>query len=68
MTQLWYNSNNTETLNPMEKKPLRVLLFNLGYATGIDGSMRSYLLRWYRYIYTPRAIICKVRNSIYALL
>lgn len=41
---------------------------NLGYATGLDGSMKSYFLRWYRYLYTPRWIIRKVRMSIYNLL
>ena len=41
---------------------------NLGYATGLDGSMRSYLTQWYRYIYTPRRIIRQVRQSIYGLM
>ncbi len=49
-------------------KPYRVLLMNLGYATGLDGSMRSYLTQWYRYLYTPRWIIRTVRRSIYGLL
>lgn len=46
----------------------RVLLMNLGYGTGLDGSLRSYLTRWYRYLYTPRRIIRTVRRSIYTLL
>ncbi len=50
------------------KRPFRVLLMNVGYATGLDGSMRSYLLQWYRYLYTPQKIIRKVRQSIYSLL
>ena len=41
---------------------------NVGYGTGIDGSIKSYLLRWYRYLYTPRWVIRQVRQSIYALL
>ncbi len=52
----------------MQKHKFRVLLMNLGYATGLDGSLKSYLLRWYRYLYTPRWIIRRVRQSIYALL
>lgn len=41
---------------------------NLGYATGLDGSLRSYLTQWYRYLYTPRWIIRQVRQSLYQLL
>lgn len=48
--------------------PYRILLMNLGYATGIDGSASSYLLRWYRYLYTPRWIIRQIRQSMYQLL
>ncbi len=52
----------------MQKKHFRVLLMNVGYATGLDGSMRSYLTQWYRYLYTPQRIIRQVRQSIYGLL
>ncbi|NOS66909.1 MAG: hypothetical protein HOO67_00865 [Candidatus Peribacteraceae bacterium] len=52
----------------MPTQPYRVLLMNLGYATGLDGSLRSYLFQWYRYLYTPRKIIRRVRQSIYGLL
>jgi hypothetical protein len=52
----------------MATKPYRVLLYNIGYGTGLTGSMRDYFLRFYRYIYTPRAIIRKVRQSIYMLM
>ncbi len=41
---------------------------NLGYGTGLDGSLKSYLTQWYRYFYTPQRIIRQVRQSIYALL
>jgi hypothetical protein len=47
---------------------LRILLYNVGYETGIDGSRRSYLLRFYRYLRTPQRIMRKVRHSIYQLL
>lgn len=56
----------TDTLMP--KTQFRILLMNLGYATGLDGSMRSYLTQWYRYLYTPRKIIRQVRQSIYNLI
>lgn len=47
---------------------LRILLYNVGYETGIDGSRRSYLLRFYRYLRTPQRIMRRVRHSIYQLL
>lgn len=50
------------------KAPFRILLMNLGYATGLDGSMKSYLFGSYRYLYTPRRIIRQIRQSIYGLL
>lgn len=50
------------------KAAFRVLLMNLGYGTGLDGSLWGYLTRWYRYLYTPRRIIRTVRRSIYDLL
>ncbi len=46
----------------------RILLFNVGYATALDGSVRNYFLRFYRYLYTPREIIRRVRRAIYHLL
>jgi exonuclease III len=46
----------------------RILLYNVGYATALDGSLRSYLLHFYRYIYTPRYIIRRVRQMIYSIL
>ena len=49
-------------------QPFRILLMNLGYGTGLDGSLWSYLTQWYRYLYTPQRIIRQVRQSIYALL
>ncbi len=46
----------------------RILLYNVGYETALDGSMRDYLLGFYRYLYTPRNVIRKVRMAIYHLL
>lgn len=50
------------------KRKFRVLLFNLGYATGLDGSLWGYCMQWYRYLYTPRLIIRQIRHSLYQLL
>lgn len=47
---------------------MRILLFNVGYGTGLNGSLRSYLLQGYRYLYTPRYIIRQVRQSLYNLM
>ncbi len=47
---------------------MKILLYNAAYATGLDGSIRDYFLKFYRYIYTPRDIIRKVRQAIYHLL
>lgn len=66
MQQFCYNCN--VPINTHTKRPFRVLLMNLGYATGLDGSFRSYLTQWYRYLYTPQRIIRQVRRSIYTLL
>jgi endonuclease/exonuclease/phosphatase family metal-dependent hydrolase len=52
----------------MEPRRLKILLFNVGYATELDGSMREYLLRFYRYLYTPRYIIEAFRQRIAELL
>lgn len=52
----------------MSSQRFRILLFNVGYATALDGSLRNYVLHFYRYLYTPRTIIRKVRQAIYYLM
>ncbi len=52
----------------LTRRPLRILLYNVGYATALDGSMRNYVLKSYRYLYTPRRIIRKVRRALYTML
>jgi exonuclease III len=52
----------------MPSQRIRILLYNVGYATALDGSMRSYLLHFYRYLYTPRVIIRRVRQAIYRIM
>jgi endonuclease/exonuclease/phosphatase family metal-dependent hydrolase len=36
--------------------PMRILLYNVGYCTELDGSLKDYAFRWYRYLYTPRNV------------
>ena len=52
----------------MHSQRFRILLFNVGYATALDGSVRNYLLQFYRYLYTPQYILRQVRQVIYHLL
>ncbi len=52
----------------MSNQRFRILLFNVGYATALNGSLRDYLLKFYRYLYTPRSVIRRVRQAIYHLL
>lgn len=47
---------------------LRILLYNVGYQTELSGSLWSYLLGFYRYLYTPGFIMRRVRRSVYELL
>ncbi len=53
----------------MEQKPtFKVLLWNIGYSTGLRGSIPGYLFGFTRYLYTPRSVRKKVRHSIRSLL
>ena len=46
----------------------RILLLNLGYETGLDGSLRGYLTRSWRYLHTPRAVIDAVHSGFRELI
>jgi hypothetical protein len=46
----------------------KILLYNSGYATGLDGSLKSYLLHFLRYIYTPKKVVRDVISSIDSLV
>ena len=43
---------------------MKILLYNIGYATGLNGSWWSYATQWYRYLYTPTSIQQQVLNTI----
>ncbi len=51
-----------------KKQTFKVLLWNIGYSTGLRGSILGYLFGWTRYVYTPRSVRAKVRSSIRSLL
>ncbi|TSC57971.1 MAG: Uncharacterized protein Greene041619_847 [Candidatus Peregrinibacteria bacterium Greene0416_19] len=49
-------------------EPFRILLLNAGYCTELDGSLRDYFLRFYRYLHTPRRIVRRALRSLSGLL
>ena len=46
----------------------RILFFNVGYCTGLDGGMNDYLLHFARYIHTSRKTLAHVLEGIEHLL
>ncbi|OGJ59748.1 hypothetical protein A2881_00555 [Candidatus Peribacteria bacterium RIFCSPHIGHO2_01_FULL_55_13] len=46
----------------------RILLLNLGYETGLDGSWRQYLLDSWRYVHTPERVQSRVREEFQSLI
>lgn len=42
----------------------KILLLNLGYCTGISGSLKEYIVNSYRYFYLPKEIEKKVLNQL----
>jgi endonuclease/exonuclease/phosphatase family metal-dependent hydrolase len=46
----------------------RILLLNLGYGTGLDGSLQSYLLSGWRYLWTPRRVLRSIDEGFRDLL
>lgn len=54
----------SETTIQMPATPLRILLYNVGYCTELDGSLSDYFLRFYRYVYTPKNVLQSAVHSI----
>ncbi len=52
------------TKNP----PLKILLYNVGYCTELNGSVRDYVLRGYRYLYTPKRVVSETLNQLNTLM
>ena len=46
----------------------RILLLNLGYETGLDGSWKQYLLDSWRYVHTPEKVQSRVREEFQSLI
>lgn len=49
-------------LNNVNK--IKILLYNTQYLLGIDGSILSYVLNFYRYIYCPHFVRKKITNKL----
>ncbi|MBP7113926.1 MAG: endonuclease/exonuclease/phosphatase family protein, partial [Candidatus Peribacteraceae bacterium] len=47
---------------------MKVLLLNLGYLSGLDGSMHDYVYHGARYLHTPARIAAAVEDSVMQLL
>ena len=39
---------------------MKILLYNMGYGTGINGSLKHYLLKGWRYLWFPKWVIQKI--------
>jgi endonuclease/exonuclease/phosphatase (EEP) superfamily protein YafD len=48
--------------------PLKILLYNVGYYTELDGSVRDYLFRGYRYLYTPKKVVSETLQQLNTLM
>ncbi len=48
----------------LEADSMRILLYNLGYCTELDGSWFDYVVRSYRYLYTPRRVTNRAKHSL----
>ena len=58
--------DNTQTA--MSASTLRILLYNVGYCTELDGTLQDYFLKFYRYFYTPRRIVNRANHSLASLI
>jgi hypothetical protein len=47
---------------------MKVLLLNLGYCSGLDGSFRDYALHGLRYLHTPERITADIEDALFQLL
>lgn len=52
----------------MSAATLRILLYNVGYCTELDGTMRDYVTKFYRYLYTPRPVVNRAKHSLATLI
>ena len=47
---------------------MKILLFNLGYCSGLDGSIHDYVLHGGRYVHTPGQIAETVEKAVFKLM
>lgn len=52
----------------MATDSLKILLYNVGYCTELDGSLKDYFFRSYRYLYTPRRVQSRAVHSLIRLV
>ena len=45
-------------------KHTKILLYNVGYCAGLDGSVRGYVKHFLRYLYTPKKVVQRVLASV----
>lgn len=50
------------------KKPFKILLFNIGYCLGLDGSFWKYALHFYRYFFCSKKIKHRILNELALLI
>jgi len=43
---------------------MKILLYNIGYGTGLNGSWKHYLLKFWRYVWAPKKIFKKIIELI----
>ena len=53
--------------NTNKSKNMKILFYNIGYGTGLNGSWRQYLLKQWRYLWTPLFSMKKIRYIIQEL-
>lgn len=58
----------TSEMNTQSTAAARIMFFNVGYCTGLDGGAVDYLLRFWRYMYTSRSTLASVLEGIETLL
>lgn len=46
----------------------RILLLNLGYGTGLDGSLRSYFTKSWHYLHTPERVLQSIHEGFQMLM
>ncbi len=43
---------------------MKILIYNIGYSTGLKGSLKEYFLKFWRYLRAPRMTIYKIAKTL----